>query len=281
MPPELSAVGLIGYSNPGFASVLLQLPIGGSSFSQTLISGSQILLDYTTPVTNLSPGSKVVFETKLASVTTDNFTASLVTAGTYNSLTYTPTAVGSGNYPFANGTVPQPFIYSIADSTSQTSIITLNASLSQFLYYQFVPYFVSASTVYSSSLYTRYGDINYAFDPQYGDKIVLYDSNGTYQDVDVISASISSNRLSIEVTPQVLDNWLGINPEGLGPFLLLKRYEDEQNVIVTYNKAPGATSYGFLIPDTINPVVINNINTLQAAVQSQILNSQSPTPDSI
>ena len=275
---------LIPYLEPIFSpttTVFSILPVGGTIIGQTLISGSQILIDYVTPVFNFAPGNKVVFETKLASVTTNNFTASLVTAGSYNKLTYTPQAVGTGNYPFANGTVPQPFIYSIADSTSQTSIITLNASLSQYLYYQFVPYFISGSTVYSSSLYTRYGDINYAFDPEYGDKIVLFDSNGTYQDVDVVSASISSNRLNIEVTPQVLDNWLGINPEGLGPFLLLKRYEDEQNVIVTYNKAPGATSYGFLIPQNINPTVTANINTLQAAVQSQILNSQSPTPDDI
>lgn len=282
MPPELSSVGIVGYSdNPANATIFLLLPVGSTSFGQTLISGSQLLIDYTTPAVNLTPGGKVVFQTKLDSASTSNFTASFVTGGAYNSLTYSPVAVGQGNYPFANGTVPQPFIYSIADTSAQTSTITLSTSLSQFLYYQFVPYFVSASVVYSSSLYTRYGDINYPFDPQYGDKIVLYDVNGVYQDVDVISASISQSRLSIEVTPQVLDNWLGINPEGLGPFLLLKRYEDEQNVIVTFNKVPGATSYGFLVPETISPEVEENINTLQAAVQSQILNSQSPTPEGI
>ena len=57
-------------------------------------------------------------------------------------------------------------------------------------------------------------------------------------------------------------------------FLLLKKYNDEQNVILTFNKPPGITSYGFLIPDNITPEVTNNINTLQAAVQAQILTTQ-------
>ena len=63
---------------------------------------------------------------------------------------------------------------------------------------------------------------------------------------------------------------------------MLKRYNDEQNVILTFNKNPGPTSYGFGIPNTINPIVTANINTLQAAVQSQLLSNQSlPTTDVI
>jgi hypothetical protein len=57
-------------------------------------------------------------------------------------------------------------------------------------------------------------------------------------------------------------------------FLLLRRYNDEQNIILTFNKPNGPTSYGFLVPNNITPEVTKNINTLQAAVQSQLLSTQ-------
>ena len=60
-------------------------------------------------------------------------------------------------------------------------------------------------------------------------------------------------------------------------FLLLRRYQDEQNVIMTFTKPLGATSYGFIIPETISPEVVNNINTLQAKVQAQLLSTQAST----
>ena len=41
-----------------------------------------------------------------------------------------------------------------------------------------------------------------------------------------------------------------------------------------FNKPPGATSYGFILPNTISPQVVNNINTLQANVQAQLLSTQ-------
>jgi hypothetical protein len=51
---------------------------------------------------------------------------------------------------------------------------------------------------------------------------------------------------------------------------------------MTFNKNPGQTSYGFLIPNTVSPEITNNINTLQAAVQSQLLSNQAlPSIDTI
>jgi hypothetical protein len=82
-----------------------------------------------------------------------------------------------------------------------------------------------------------------------------------------------SGQLTVSVLPQVLGNWIQ-NPNLVYRVLILKRYNNEQNVILTFNKAPGQTSYGFLIPDTISPKVTDNINSLQAAVQSQILSNQ-------
>jgi uncharacterized membrane protein YdfJ with MMPL/SSD domain len=108
----------------------------------------------------------------------------------------------------------------------------------------------------------------------------MSDSSGITQELTVVTASLQSGRLNIEVTPQVLDNWMS-NPNLVYKFLLLRKYQDEQNILLTFNKAPGATSYGFLIPDTISSKVTQNINTLQAAVQSQLLNGQSPLPGGI
>ena len=62
-------------------------------------------------------------------------------------------------------------------------------------------------------------------------------------------------------------------PAFVSTILLLRAYEDEQNVIMTFNKPVGQTSYGFLIPNTVSPEITNNINTLQAAVQSQLLSN--------
>jgi hypothetical protein len=227
-----------------------------------------------TSATSIAPGDDVTFEFKQLSTTT-NITAS-VTPG---SLTVKTTSVGQGGYPYALSTnpTPGPFINSITSSLIQSEIV-LNTSLSSYLGYQFVPYFVSGGVTYSSSLYNRYGDVNTPFYPENGDIIVVSDFNGITQDVTVLSASLqpSDNMLHITVVPALLSSWTN-NPTLILEFLLLKRYKDEQNVIMTFNKNPGATSYGFIIPETINPTVLAEINTLQAAVQTQLLSNQSNT----
>lgn len=235
--------------------------------------------NYTTPAINLNTDDKVVFRFRQTGMSTANFTSS-VTFGTSNSsLTSTLVTIGQGGYPYATSSLVEGnFIYDIVDVSELESNIILSEDLSNFVNYQFVPYFVSASVAYSSSLYFGYGDINYSFDPQKGDKILLSDFSGLTQELDVFSSSLDGNdRLNITVVPKVIDNWI-VNSNLVLRCLILKRYNDEQNVILTFNKTPGLTSYGFLIPDTISPQVTNNINTLQAAVQSQILTNQSVPP---
>jgi len=183
-------------------------------------------------------------------------------------LTVGTIAIGAGGYPYAT-TQSGYFISSFANLDGNYSSITLSSNLAQYGGYQFVPYFISASVTYSSSLYTRYGDVNTNFLPQNGDKVILIDNSGISQDLDVYSFSGDT----IIVAGDILSNWV-INPSLVKTFLLLKKYNDEQNVILTFNKPPGATSYGFIIPETISPTVVNNINTLQANVQAQLLSTQ-------
>lgn len=257
------------------------------STGTTTLSGN-ISLNVTSPTTILNTSDVVSFQLTQSYASTDNFTAS-INAG---SLTGTLIAQGKGGYPFATASADlNPngwFIDSIVTGSSSTSILTFTQEFSQFFEYQQVPYFLSSSgdtqVVVSSSLYNStvgsgsYGDINVPFNPSFGDKLVISDYGGTVQVLDVFTGSFNSttSKVSITVIPQIIGSWQA-NPKLIYKLLLLKRYQDEQNVILTFNKPDGPTSYGFLIPDTINPEVTANINALQAAVQSQLLSNQANT----
>lgn len=257
-------------------TIITSISPAGPSGPPVNISGSRLTLNYTTPAVNLIAGDKVLFKFTQSFVTTDNFTASFLAGASNSYLTSQPATVGQGGYPYASVS-SSGFINSIADLTQDTSVITFNNEVSSFINYQFVPAFISGGIIYSSSLYNLYGDVNYPLNPQFGDRIVMRDFSGIVQELDVVSGSILNGALNVLVSPQVLDNWM-INPKEIFTFLLLRRYEDEQNVILSFDKIPGQTSYGFLIPDTISPEVVQNINTLQAAVQSQLLVNQSVSP---
>ena len=262
-------IGLI----PGGAPTLLQeVTEPGAGTGPVNVAAGQVTLNYTTPVTNLITGDIVEFRLSQSFCTTTNVTMSFVAGESNSYLTSQAATVGQGAYPYATVS-SSGYINSIADVTPTTSTLIFNKDVTAFANYQFVPFFSSGGVEYSSSLYPFYGDVNYPLAPVFGDKIVMSDLSGITQEVDVVNSQILNNALTVTVSPQVLENWM-INPKLIYKFLLLKKYEDEQNVILTFNKNPGPTSYGFLIPDTINPIVVRNINTLQAAVQSQVLTSQ-------
>ena len=265
--------------NTLYPTVLNDFPIsGGTTLPASGVSSSQQLISYTTPPVNLGPNDKVVFKFRQDGMSSSNFTSSIFVGTQNNSLSAGTISIGQGGYPYATATLGN-FIESIADTSDLESTITLSSNLSQYYGYQFVPAFVSASIAYTSSFYTEYGDVNVTFIPQSGDKIVMSDFSGLTQELDILEASInpSTNKLGIVTVPQVIENWR-LDPNLINRFLLLRRYKDEQNVVLTFNKNPGQTSYGFLIPSTINPEVTNNINTLQAAVQSQLLSTQADPP---
>jgi hypothetical protein len=268
----IAGITTVDYMTP--PSILLSTPTaGGAGGTPVNISSTQLNLNTTTAPVNLTPGDTVEFRLKQDFVSTNNYTASFVSGSSNSYLTSQVVAVGQGGYPYAS-TGSAAFIESIVDTTPLTSAITFNTELSSFTGYQFVPAFASGGVLYTSSLYTTYGDVYYPLNPQFGDKIVMSDFSGIIQELDVVSSAVANGRLSTIVTPQVLDNWM-VDPKQIFTFLLLRRYEDEQNVILSFTKAPGPTSYGFLLANTVSPQITNNINTLQAAVQSQLLSLQS------
>jgi hypothetical protein len=231
------------------------------------VSTSTQYISYTTPEQFIGANVPVVFKFTQRGMSSANYTTTLTSDSI---LTVGTIALGAGGYATAT-TASGAFIAALENlADSNYATIRLNPSLGQYgVGYQFVPYFVSASVTYSSSLYSRYGDVNVAFLPQPGDKIILIDNGGTAQDLDVYSYSGNT----FTVVGDILNNWVA-NPSLIVTFLLLRKYNDEQNVILTYNKPNGATSYGFLLPDTVSPTVVNNINTLQANVQAQLLSTQ-------
>lgn len=240
-----------------------------------------VAFNATVPANSYEPGDVVTFSlSQSITPATLNFTASLTTG----SLVASVASVGQGGYPYAvtESTGRGWFIADVINNTNLESTVVLDANISSFYQYQQVPAFISASVAYVSTLYPLYGDVNYPFDPQAGDKLILSDFSGVTQNLDIVNSYVSSSgQVCIQVAPQVTPSWKD-NINLIYKFLILKRYNDEQNVILTFNKNPGPTSYGFGIPNTINPVVTANINTLQAAVQSQLLSNQSlPTIDTI
>ena len=177
-----------------------------------------------------------------------------------------------GSYPYATNAT-DPYISGF-NNNGIYGYVTMSSDLSNFRGYQQIPYFISGGVTYSSSLYNKYGDINEPFIPQPYDKLILTDLNGIVQNLDVYSVSnLSNGQLVIQTIPTILPTWV-TNSALVETFLLLRRYNDEQNVILSYTKPPGQTSYGFILPETVNPLVTANINTLQAKVQAQLLSTQ-------
>ena len=260
--------------NPGYSSTPLTNLAPTSSTSPINNLTATLNLGLTTTPDSFAGGDTISFRLSQFITSSDtNYTASVSTGNLkVNELS------AQGSYPYAVA----PYISSVSNPTSQEGLIVLSSNLSSFnTSYQQVPYFVSGGIAYSSSLYTQYGDINTPFSPQPYDKLILRDNSGNVQDLTIYTASYSGGSISMYTIPAVLSTWVG-NPTAIETFLLLRRYNDEQNVILSFNKNPGVTSYGFLIPNTISPQVTNNINTLQAAVQSQLLNTQAiPSIDTI
>ena len=237
--------------------------------------GSTQTIDYTTYQRVINPNDPIYFSLRLTGATTTNFTAS-ISAGNSSILTTAgTTATANGVYVSANQTSYDPFITAVvADPATNTGRITLNPDISQYWKYRFVPSFESASVIYTSSLYDTYGDVNASFDPQVGDTMVLYNNVGMNQIMEITAPPyINGGNLILPTYANLVTNWTQ-DPTKITKFLLLKKFPDEQNIILDFIKKPGATSFGFVIPNSVTPAVVDNINTLQAQVQSQILTNQ-------
>jgi hypothetical protein len=224
------------------------------------------------PSTSLNVGEKLIFKFQMEGNTTSSFTASLG-AG---SLKVSSLAASLGY-----ASTPYSYFSSASIATgSNSNEIVFSPGVSGFHggNYIFVPNPLSGSV---SSLYDEYGDVDYNFVINPSDIILIYLSDNTFVEARVLGVNTQSGllhvRLDIELSATLKSE---ICNQTYTRFLILSRRQDETNVILSFTKREGKTSYGFLIPDNISPTVLANIDTITREVKQKLLNDQ-PAIDNI
>ena len=155
-----------------------------------------------------------------------------------------------------------------------TNQLAFSTGLSSFYSpnYIFLPTWVSGSVTYTSSLYSRYGDIDYPFQLGVFDIFSSYDISGSYfetriADVQIVTGSVTpSNQYVLLTFVDEVPSGSKLQLENLSAtqnkpttFLFLKRVPDETNAYLKFTKRPGQTSYGFLIPEKENRKILGTI----------------------
>jgi hypothetical protein len=210
---------------------------------------------------------KLTFKLILSGSSSSNFTASL----SQGNLTIGSVAASTGY-----ATTNCPYLDSASISTgSNSNEIIFSSGISSFYGggYLFTPNPLSGSV---NSLYDTYGDVDYPFEAKLYDIVLLYLSDGTYIEYRVLDVNNDSNLLRITLDQnlsQTIKDELALNK--FKRFLLLSRREDESNAYIVYQKRPGQTSYGFMIPNNLAPDVLANIDTITKEVKQKLINEQS------
>jgi hypothetical protein len=296
-----SGVQILAVDNPGYTDVTLTsivqrtdpnygftLPPGVyvvSSGSATnnpkwaLEGGSSnvtVAMTLTTTLFAIPKNTKIVPRLKLVNSTLTNYTASIIDS----QLSIASQATVSG---YTNATLSHGYQDTWTLGTVSSSII-LNPALSSFYgdSYIFAPNptpAASASAYPSSSLYKKYGDVNYIFKPQINDIIVANYSDGTFGEY-VIQNIYIDNLGQLNLIPSVPLGSIAVddfNNDTFVNFLIVKKIPDETNLELTFNKPPGLTSYGFVIPDDLDFNFLRNIDTITAGVKQKLLASEQGT----
>ena len=135
-----------------------------------------------------------------------------------------------------------------------------------------------------SDIYSKYGDIDYAFHMNIGDSIILKDArNFTYEFgvKEVVYDSINEcyGFKLLSTMDSTLFNELFFDTDNKRYFeiLYLNKIKDETNVLAVFTKKDGRTSYGFIIPDNLHPDVLANIDTITKEVKQKLLADQQGT----
>jgi hypothetical protein len=227
----------------------------------------------TSLATNLTQGEKLIFKFKINSTNTSNFTASL----SQGSLSIKSNTVATG-YAYASTTCVTETPGFIATGSSNNELV-FNQSLSSFYNegYQFIPNPDLQDIIgnASSSLYPTYGDVDYPFSLDIYDIVVIILKDNSFIESRITSINSDGNQLRIFLSNDLNnDTRTAINTQTFKRFLLLKRIDDETNAILNFQKRPGLTSYGFLIPENLAPDVLANIDTITKEVKQKLLADQ-------
>jgi hypothetical protein len=225
----------------------------------------------------LNQGEKVYFKLSFVTSSTHVITASFYTPG---ELKNNLTSNIAGDNIFASGSPAISFIQqAITSSTSTVDTLVLNQELSAFENYTFIP---NIGSLDQSKLHARLGaqSINDVFYPNIGDAIIISWKNGdslqsTEFDISNIFYSGSNKCITLNgsIPSSLISSINGGNltPAGVDEFILLKKNKDESNLLLSFEKSLGATSFGFVIPDNINPNVLSNIDVITKEVKQKLL----------
>jgi cold shock CspA family protein len=113
--------------------------------------------------------------------------------------------------------------------------------------------------------------VNYPFLLSPGDTILLTQASGSVvNEYSIISINQAPNEVIFNVVPPFPSNIAS----SLFSAIFLKRVKDETSIISRFRKAPGSTSYGFIIPYNLHPDVLANIDTITKEVKQKLLADQ-------
>jgi hypothetical protein len=145
-----------------------------------------------------------------------------------------------------------------------------DSELSQFYSpnFTFIP---TGSSLSTSNLYDSYGPVNYPFQLEIGDTILLTQNTGSLvNEYTITSINPNQTNINFSVEPPFSENISAT----LYSAVFLRKIPDETNVILNFNKSPGDTSYGFIIPSNLHPDVLANIDTITKEVKQKLLADQ-------
>jgi hypothetical protein len=230
---------------------------------------------------NANQGDKVTVRFLQTSTSTANYTASFSNSG---QLTVSSLSVSTG---YASTTcLPDGYFNSAslaisASITGSNDEIIFSQGVSSFYgsNYLFVPNPLTGS---QNTLFDEYGFVDYPFQINPYDIIVVGLSDGTYIESKVLSINTPDSadpllRVKLDSPlPALLRTDLANSGGGLYRyFLVLSRKQDETNAHLTFKKRDGKTSYGFIIPNDISPDVLAKIDIITKEVKQKLINEQS------
>jgi hypothetical protein len=268
----ITAANYYGYETaPGCSDIFVLSSLSQYVYEPPVSKLTDTLtFNVSTSPTSFAVGDKISYEfiTGSNGFNTTNFTASILPYDStsqigvfYNQLS----TYQVGDNPYAVSTT-SPFI-----SGSYSGSLVLNSSLSYFKDYLFMP--TGSAPIVKSSLYNSYGDADYTFSPKAGDIIAVYYSGGYFESPisDVYFDSLGKVNLSLSSElPSNLNKPAYANGD-ITKFIILSKVNDETNLILTFDKKPGNTSLGFIIPNNLHPDVLANIDVITKEVKQKLI----------
>ena len=255
------------YALPSFDRFLYELPVNNLS--------STLSFNVLTPEQPFTLTDKITFEFSAGGsageFSTANYTASISSGGAFFNQLSTNQV---GSYPYAENTTT-PFI----SGSTGVNTITFSSELSSLKDYQFIP---SGSGINpQNSLYNKYGDVDYTFSPSIGDILfIYYGGTGNFIESNIASVSSSNGKIILNLDSDLpsglrVASYVSTPTPTVDKFLILKKVNDETNVVLTFHKPDNSTSLGFLIPENIHPDVLNNIDIITKEIKQKLIDQGS------